>query len=163
MSGYYPPANFQFAVTLLPLGLTGADAAFNEVSGLETERESVAVKEGGENRFVHQVPGRVKQGKLTMKRGLLVSHSPMFVWCQASLEGDLGEAVQPKDIMVSLLDQTSAPLMVWHMSNAWPVKWSIGAFNAQENKVAMETLEFAYAYMQRFIAKDLGFTGTFNV
>ena len=162
MSGYYPPANFHFSVTLLPRSLSSIDAAFTEVSGLDAERETVPIKEGGENQFVHQVPGRIKAGKLTLKRGLLATESAMFKWCQDSLESELAEPLKPRDIVVGLLDEKGEELMVWRVSNAWPVKWSIAALNAQENKVAMETLEFAYSSLQRAIAKDIGATGTFN-
>ena len=162
MSGYYPPANFHFSVTLLPRSVSSVDGAFAEVSGLDTERESVSIKEGGENQFTHQVPGRIKPGKLSMKRGLMAHESAMFVWCRDALESDFGTIIQPRDMMVSLLDQAGEELVVWYVARAWPVKWSVAPFNAQENKVAMETLEFAYATLQRFVAKDIGATGTFN-
>ena len=162
MSGYYPPANFHFSVTLLPRSLSSVDAAFSEVSGMDAEREAIPIKEGGENRFVHQAPGRLKPGKLSMKRGLLATESAMFNWCKDTLESDLAVTIQPKDLVIGLLDQSGEEVMVWRVSNAWPVKWSIAALNAQENKVAMETLEFAYASLQRAIAKDIGASGTFK-
>lgn len=162
MSGYYPPAAFHFSVALLPGGNQSVDNAFAEVSGLDTEREVIQVKEGGENRFVHQLPGRNKPAKLVLKRGLLVSLSTLFEWCKDSLEGDLATAIKPRDMVVYLLGQSSDVLMAWHVSRAWPVKWSVDRFNASENKVAMETLEFAYTAIDRMVVKDLGTSGTFN-
>lgn len=162
MSGYYPPAAFHFSVALQPGGNNTIDAAFAEVSGLDTEREVVPIKEGGENRFVHQVPGRNKASKLVLKRGLLVSLSTMFEWCKDSLESDLSTAIKPRDIVVNLLDAKSEVLMAWYVSGAWPVKWSVDRLNASENKVALETLEFAYTSIDRMVVKDLGAAGTFK-
>jgi phage tail-like protein len=161
MSGYYPPVAFQFAVTLLPRSLTGIDAAFAEVGGLDSERDVLEVREGGENRFVHHLPGRAKNPRLVLKRGLLVSESPLFTWCRDLLEGDLGSTVTTRDMMVALLDQRGQELMVWYVSQAWPVKWSVDRFNATESKLAMETLEFVYGSLNRFVARDLGHGGMF--
>ncbi len=53
----------------------------------------------------------------------------------------------PKDVTVSLLDEKHAPLAAWSFVGAYPVKWSTSAFNAQQNTLAIETLELAH---QRF-------------
>ena len=162
MSGYYPPAAFHFSVALQPGGNKSIDNAFAEVSGLDTERDVVQIKEGGENQFVHQVPGRNKPAKLVLKRGMLVSLSTLFEWCKDSLESDLSTPIKPRDMMVYLMDQGGDVLMAWHIGKAWPVKWSLDRFNASENKVAMETLELAYSTIDRMVVKDLGATGTFT-
>ena len=50
-----------------------------------------------------------------------------------------------------LLDAQHNPLHGWTFANAYPVRWELGAFNAEENKVAVETIELAYAYWMREI------------
>ena len=50
---------------------------------------------------------------------------------------------------VFLLDETGSPLLTWNCAHAWPVKWSVGAFNANQNDIAVETLEFAYRQLRR--------------
>jgi phage tail-like protein len=45
---------------------------------------------------------------------------------------------------VSLLDEQGSVLTMWEFTRALPVKWSISNFNAQENALVLETLEFSY-------------------
>ncbi len=161
MGNYYPPVSFYFEVRIAGES-TENDASFAEVSGLDAERDVVEIKEGGENRFTHRLPDRAKTGNLVLKRGLLLSASPLFDWCKEVFESDLEETVTPKDINVSLLDPDGSPLITWNVKNAWPVKWSLAAFNATANEIAMETLEFAYAYSVRERIRDLEATGFFN-
>ncbi len=163
MGNYYPPVGFYFEVKIAG-NSTENDASFAEVSGLDAERDVVEVKEGGENRFSHRLPDRAKSGNLVLKRGILVSASPLFDWCKEVFESDLEKVnpVTPKNINVSLLDPDGSPLITWNVTHAWPVKWSLAAFNATANEVAMETLEFAYAYAVRELNRDMGATGFFS-
>jgi phage tail-like protein len=161
MSNYYPPVSFNFEVKIA--GISSAnDSSFSEASGLESEREVVEIVEGGENRFSHRLPGRGKFGNLVLKRGVMVSSSALFDWCKEILEADLGKALKPKDIDVSLLDPDGSPLMTWNLTKAWPVKWNVAGFNAQESKIAVEKLEFAFAHLSRKRVKDMGATGMFE-
>lgn len=148
MVGYYPPVSFFFEVTIAGVK-TSADSGFLEADGLNAEREIESIKEGGENRFVHRLPGRMKYDNLVLKRGLLVANSDLATWCKESLESDLGKPIKSKDIDVSLLDASGAPLMTWNFKSAWPVKWSVEGFNAMDNKIAVEKLEFAYSHFTR--------------
>jgi phage tail-like protein len=59
--------------------------------------------------------------------------------------------IEPKLVHVHLLDAERNPLHGWTFANAYPVRWELGAFNAEENKVAVETIELAYAYWMREI------------
>jgi len=161
MGNYYPPVSFYFEVKIAG-DSTENDASFAEVSGLDAERDVVEVKEGGENRFSHRLPDRAKSGNLVLKRGILVSASPLFDWCKEVFESDLEKTVKPKDINVSLLDPDGSPLITWNVTHAWPVKWALAAFNAKANEIAMETLEFAYAYAVREMIQDKGATGLFS-
>ena len=51
--------------------------AFSECSGLSAEYEILEYQEGGENRFVHRLRGRVKYPNLVLKRG--VTHEEHFL------------------------------------------------------------------------------------
>ncbi|MEW6346955.1 MAG: phage tail protein [Pseudomonadota bacterium] len=148
MSDYYPPVSFYF--TLAFQGISGADdAAFMEASGMDAEFTVTEIKEGGENRFTHRVPERAKYGNLVLKRGMVTASSSLATWCRRILESDLSGQITPRSVQLSLLDHNANPLMTWNFVNAWPVKWSVASFNAQENKLAMETLEFSYNYFTR--------------
>lgn len=148
MSDYYPPASFHFTLAFDGIGSAG-DAAFMEATGMDAELSTTEIVEGGENRFAYRVPERAKYGNLVLKRGMMTAASELAVWCRRILESDLSGKITPRSVQLSLLDPNAAPLMTWNFVNAWPVKWSVESFNAQENKLAMETLEFSYNYFTR--------------
>ena len=145
---YYPPPAFQFRVAIAGNNVDD-DAAFSEVSGLDAEVEVEEIKEGGENAYIHRVPGRVKFNNLVLKRGILVRGSQFSKWCQQVLQPTAFSRVKCHDLDISLLDDAGAPLLTWHCSHAWPVKWSVGPFNSTQNEVAVETMEFAFRHMRR--------------
>lgn len=161
MALYYPPVSFHFDVKIA--GASGAnDSSFAEASGLDAERGTVEVAEGGENRYTHRLPDRGRYGNLVLKRGVMVASSAVFGWCSETLESDLGRPLKPRDIDVSLLDPEGSPLISWNFKKAWPVKWNVASLNAKENEVAIETLEFSYSYMTRKRVKTTGATGLFE-
>ena len=120
-----------------------ADTRFQEASGLSAEVTVEEVREGGVNDSVHRLPTGTKYGNLVLKRGYTTS-SGLRKWCHSAIEDF---AFTPKDVTVSLLDEEHNPLATWSFLGAYPVKWSVSAFNAQQNGLAIETLELAY---QRF-------------
>lgn len=151
MDPFAPPVAFHFSVTFLGLMPPVPDMAFQEVSGLETELEVKALEEGGENTFVHQLPVKVKQPNLVLKRGLTTQASGLLQWCKSTLEGGFAEPITPKDLTVSLLNEMGLPVAVWSVGNAYPVKWAVGGFDAMKNELAIETIEFAVNGVQRTV------------
>jgi len=125
MATYYPPVGFHF-----------------KVDSVDLETEEIA--EGGENRFKHKIPVRTKYPNLVLKRGMLLD-SGVITWCRKALEDF---EIEPIDITVSLLDEKHESLQAWSISNAYPVKWNVADFNAEENKIVIETLELSYNYFK---------------
>lgn len=144
-----PPVAFHFVVSFSKAGPKVSDTAFQEVSGLEHGLDTELVVEGGENRFVHQLPKPAKAPNLTLKRCLTDKTSGLVKWCQETLERDLAKRIEPKDMQLSLLDADQEPVASWAVTNAYPVKWTIGAFDAMKNQLAIETIELAYQTIKR--------------
>jgi phage tail-like protein len=48
------------------------------------------------------------------------------------------------NVEVQLMDADLKPLMVWTCEGAYPVRWTINAFESQRNEVALEEIELAY-------------------
>lgn len=141
---YFPPGAFYFEVSI-DGNSADVDAAFQEVSGIEVTREVEPVKAAGTNNYVHQLPGKVSYGtRLVLKRGFVNSNSQLLTWFKTSLFSDLSTNLEVKNITVRLLSEKNSPLMTWTFEKAYPVKWSISGFNAQQNALAIETIEFAY-------------------
>ena len=148
MKPWHLLVSFHFSVKITGFNGPG-DSSFSEVSGLESERGVIEIKEGGENRYTHRVPDRAKFGNLVLKRGVLRGGSNLGQWCKSALEGDLGKTVNAKNLDVILLDPSGTALLSWNVVGAWPVKWSVTALAADKNELAVETLELAYAYFTK--------------
>ncbi len=139
--GYYPPVGFHFKVEFVGIG-NDNDARFQSVSGLNVEFDTESFKEGGENRFEHRLPLRTKYPDLSLKRGMLTD-SKVISWVLDALQNRI---FKPAQINVILLNEEHQPLKTWNIYNAWPKKWALSDFNAQENSVVIETLDMSYNY-----------------
>src|SRR5579863_2150822 len=74
IQGHIPnTANFLFEVDGESIGL------FGEITGLEVTVEMVTYAEGGENGFVHKLPGRLTWPNLVLRRGITNSDA-LFAW-----------------------------------------------------------------------------------
>ncbi len=138
------PVAFYFKVSVG--GVLDKDTSFQEVSGIGAQMDTEEFSEGGENRFVYQLPKAKKHQNLVLKRGITLKSSPLVKWCKTVLEGDLNNPIQPKDLVVSLLNFKEIPLRTWNFSNAYPVKWDMEAFNSTKNEVAIEQIELSYTF-----------------
>lgn len=147
MTYTYPPVSFFFDVVFLGENLNNkeVETRFQSVTGLSVDMQTESVKEGGENRFEHTLPVRTKYSPLVLKRGL-VKDSEMMKWCMDAI---LNFDIRPMNLLVRLLNlNSSEPLVTWEIINAWPKKWSVSDLNAEQNSVAIESLELNYSYFQ---------------
>jgi phage tail-like protein len=144
----YPPVAFYFTVCF-DTTLRDVDCSFREVSGIGAELETESVSEGGESRYVLQLPKAVKSQRLVLKRGVAPMRSRMVKWCTRVLEGDLSQPIVPKMMWVSLLSENGDPLRTWSFENAYPVKWEVEPFQSNKNEVALEKIELTYLYAKR--------------
>lgn len=147
----YPPVGFHFAVVIELFPQTPQDFRFQSVSGLSVDIPTETIAEGGENRFKHQLPGVPQYGKIVLKRGLF-SGSLMINWVRNAIEKFQFE---PKNVIISLLNDLHLPVNVWQVYNAYPVKWSVTEFNAEQNAVVIESIELAYQHFQQVSLGDL--------
>lgn len=142
MATYYPPIGFHFSVEFTDLSSSENDHQFQSVSGLTVDIETEEIAEGGENRFKHKIPVRTKYPNLVLKRGLLLD-SAVIDWCKNAVENF---EFEPIDLIVKLLNEKHEPLVSWNIVHAYPIKWSVADFNAEESKVVIETIELVYNY-----------------
>ncbi len=132
-----PFASYRFRVRISGLNV----AVFSECSGLEMTVKTQPVNEGGENRFVHQLPGRVEYGNLTLRRGYATSNE-LFTWFSNVLRPS--QAMR-KTVTIVLVSQRGQTVMEWTFLEAYPVKWSGPSFKAGDNAIALESLELAHS------------------
>ena len=142
MANYYPPVGFHFLVEFEGLGSQEKDHQFQSVSGLSVDIETEEIAEGGENRFKHKLPVKTKYPNLTLKRGMLID-SAVIDWCRDALENF---SFKPVNLTIKLLNDEHQPLVSWNVVHAYPVKWSVEDFNAEESKLVVENVELTYNY-----------------
>ena len=145
MAAYYPPVGFHFRVDFLDIQTVEDDIRFQSASGLNVDLDTEAVKEGGENRFTHNLPVRSKYSDLVLKRGVLTD-SGVIAWCRNAFENF---TFQPTTVQVHLLNASHEPLITWTLTHTWPLKWSVSDMNAAEGSVLVETLELSYQYFKK--------------
>lgn len=145
MASYYPPAGFHFRVNIEGITSDSRDISFQEVSGINVTVGEFTYSEGGENRFVHRLPDRVTFDKLRLKRGMLTG-SELIGWFREAIESF---KFSPRDVLVTLLNNEHEPLESWSFVKAYPVKWDVSSFNAEQNQLVVETIELSFQYFKR--------------
>ncbi len=114
-------------------------AAFSEVSGIGAEVEVLELEEGGENGFVHKLPGRAKHGNLTLRRGVITLE--LWRWFTEVVAG------RPVRRTVSVVLLPGAQLAIpvrFVFESAVPVRWTGPELKAEQSTVAVETVELAH-------------------
>ena len=134
-----PPVAFHFRVSF-GAGTQDGDGRFQEVSGLTTEITVEEYREGGMNVHAHRLPTGAKFGNLVLKRGYLPG-TDIALWCRKAIEEFVFE---PKDVDVALLNEQHQPLAHWTFTGAYPVKWSLSDLKAQDNAIAIESMELVH-------------------
>ena len=150
MSGPIP--GYNFAVRLLDtatmvVGAIGSlfgadttvDAGFRAVRGLEGTLETERHEEGGLNDRVRIFPTRMSWNNLTLERGVGLSDE-LWDWYADYLTG----RGRRRDGLVVLLNDRQVPVIYWKFIRGLPVRWTGPTLDAQNNGLAIETLEIAH-------------------
>jgi len=131
-------ATFRYAVEIDGI----SEAIFSECTLPPLEVETHDQKEGGYNTGVHQLPGRVRPGKVTLKKG--VSSSPELMhWYRDVVNGKISDS--ERNMSIVMYDSQHEEVMRLNFERVYPVKWSGPNLNMGENSVAIESLELAFA------------------
>jgi phage tail-like protein len=127
-------------------------AHFQEVNGLEVSLEVEEVIEGGNNIFKHRLPVRQAYGNLALRKGIVSQDDAFHNWVkelllrQESMDNTFGDKL--KDLIIRLKSPVNGETAVaWKVINAYPVKWSVSSLNSTDNKVMIETVDFAFQYL----------------
>lgn len=115
--------------------------SFTTLDGLSAEYEIRTYQEGGENGFVHQLPGRLKYGNIKLGRPVDMHSAGLGVWFRMLARG--GPSRRHTATVVAF-DDNSRPVAEWMFVGVWPVRYTGPAFSADSSKVAIETFEFAH-------------------
>ncbi len=113
---------------------------FRECTVVTAEHEVSEYKFSDEkgNPGYYAVPGRMKFGHITLKRGLTDDMSA-WQWRKEVEDGKVDSARTNGSIL--MCDQAGSPVAEYNFENAWPLKVSGPAPNANSNDIAMEEIE----------------------
>ena len=129
---------FRVSIPVLTLEL----GFFTQVTGISAQVDVLEYPEGGLNTFVHRLPSRIKQGNVTLKRGITKEKS-LLQWFQATVVD-----VKPTDLSIEVLDYEGQPVQSWSFRLAYPVKWSGSDLNAGGSEFLTQSLEVAHSGMK---------------
>jgi phage tail-like protein len=132
---------FHFSVLFELMPQNTIDTRFQSVNGLKVTMEMESVAEGGQNKFKHSLPVRSGYQDLVLKRGLTTDFSGLAFWCYNALENFV---FAPANLVVSLLNENGIPVKAWYVSHAIPLSYEFSDFNAEENKLVIETITLKY-------------------
>lgn len=132
----WPLPKFYFSVTI-----DGAEYAFQEVSGLETETQVIEYRAGDSKQFsTIKMPGIAKVGNVTLKKGIVPHDSNFLAWYSTIKMN----TIKRTTVVIKLLDESGNATMTWTLKNAWPTKVTGVDLKSDGNEVAVETIEFAH-------------------
>jgi phage tail-like protein len=118
----------------------GADLGnWSKCDGLAVEYDVVEYKEGGENAFVHRIPGRAKYQNIKLTRPLNQDTKKVTAWIAS-----LRVAVERQTAQISALDSEGKVIASWNLDGVYPVKWNGPSLDVGNNQVATESLELAH-------------------
>jgi phage tail-like protein len=140
----YPFVGFHFLVVFEIFPQVPNDFRFQEVTGLTTSVNLDTYNEGGENRFVHRLPGRTTYTDLVLKRGMTLV-SGVTAWCIDAIENF---NYQPTNMLISLLNADHLPVNSWYVTNAIPIKYDIAGLNADQSQIVIESMTLRYEYFR---------------
>ena len=140
--GIDPPLGNQFLLEVDGVSI----GVFNHAEGISVELETETIKEGGQNGFVHKVPGRMVWPNIVLSRGLTQSNN-LFDWFEkASGQGFAGKRnkLSRHTGAVTIVNHLGIRLRSWSLVDVFPVKWSGPSLGAENKDPALETLEIAH-------------------
>ncbi|QRM88189.1 phage tail protein [Lacinutrix sp. WUR7] len=134
----WPMPKFRFEVDL---GSELKGVAFQEVSGMDVENQIIEYRKSDSSLFsTEKMPGIVKYGNITMKRGVFINDNTFWKWHDEITMN----TIQRRTVLIKLLDESGAVTMQWLLNNAWPTKISSTDLKSDGNEVAVDTLEIAH-------------------
>ena len=112
---------------------------FNSCEGLGVEVVLEQREEGGNNRFVWQLPTRMKYTNIKLSRPLTKDTAKVTKWLASVANA---QSKQTGHIDAMTVDGTV--VASWALEQVVPVRWTGPSLNVETPKVATETIEIAH-------------------
>ncbi len=112
---------------------------WQKCDGLALEYDLLEYKEGGENAYVHRLPGRVNYPNVKLTRPIDSDSTTVNAWLMS-----LQVRMVPSTAEISVLDPSGASVAKWVLAGVYPVKWTGPSLDVNSNQWATETLELSH-------------------
>src|SRR6185436_1099426 len=141
-----PYVQFNFLVDLGTGNTDGAEAGFQEVSGIGMEVTVAEYRNGNEREnSVRKITGLNKSTDVTMKRGVIGSLS-LYNWLNQIRNGDQNAR---RTVVIQLQNEDhTAVVQTWKLLRACIIKHTSGPLSAKGTDVAMEELVISYERLE---------------
>lgn len=134
----WPMPKFRFEVDL---GDKMKGVAFQEVSGMDVENQIIEYRHSNSKLYsTEKMPGIVKYGNITMKRGVFINDNTFWDWHKEISMN----TIERRTVVIKLLDENGEVTMQWTLLEAWPTKITSTDLKSDANEVAVDTLEIAH-------------------
>ncbi|MBL6445827.1 phage tail protein [Fulvivirga sp. 29W222] len=157
-------ADMAGAASMLAGGVAGTK--FSKVSGLKVyasiNEESISKSDGPET-FIEDI----RYDDIILERGLTSDPTPFMLWCMqvfsefarskgatsgaaatGSLAGNMkgwsGMTSVVKNLVITLMNEKSIPLIAWGIKDAVPISWDVSPLDAMTNSYVTETIKLRH-------------------
>ncbi|WP_112274534.1 phage tail protein [Lentzea terrae] len=113
--------------------------SFNSCEGLGCEFVIEQREEGGNNGMVWQLPTRIKYPNVKLSRPVTRDSQKITNWISGMASG-----IKRRTAVIEAKNLEGKTIASWSLAEVVPVRWTGPQLSAEQNKVAMETLELAH-------------------
>jgi phage tail-like protein len=113
--------------------------SFTACEGLGAEYEIFEYQEGGQNAYVHRLPGRLKYPVIKLTRPVDENSGQLAAWFSG-----LQQSVSRHTASITAFDGQRNQIAQWNLADLYPARWTGPSFSSDGNTVAKETLELAH-------------------
>jgi phage tail-like protein len=124
---------FKVTIDNCPIG------SFQKCEGLKATYDVKEYEEGGQNNFVHRIPGRMKYENITLTRNVSEESLGLQTWFAG-----FKAAVKRSTGRITAMDAGGKEVVTWNMAGVFPVSWSASAMDAKGNDVMTEQLVLSH-------------------
>jgi phage tail-like protein len=139
----HPALGLRFDVTIDVVDI----GSFTGCEGLQAEYELFEYTEGGENAYIHRLPGRLKYSNVKLSRPLDANSRGLAEWFSQTVD-----TISRKPATIAALDSFGREVARWNLRDVVPVKWTGPTFASDGNAIAKETLELAHNGFEMVVA-----------
>ncbi len=125
-----------------------SNAYFMEISGVGSETEVIDHKVVGEKGqdAVRKIPGRLKWGDITLKRGI-TGNLDFWDWFKLVESGKIDE--NRRDGTITMYNQAGEAVAEWTFDKAWPSKISGPSIKSDTGQIGVEDMPLVHEGVRR--------------